>query len=525
MQQDWRTLRSYAMYRLVLSVILLMLVWWDVTPPTAIASQTPEFRIIVYTYLGFSMLSTVAVFGEWTSRKLLTWAQVFADIVLLSLLMDAGGGLSSGLGVLIVVAVAAGSILVSGRGSLLFAALATLLVLVEQLVPLAGSAPTTPNFTHAGLLGVAFFAAASLVSVLARRVRVTEAMVARREGDIASLAALNEHIVQRMQSGVAVLDARGRLRMMNRSAQKLLGVAQWQTGLQLAGLSPDLEALYQRWIGDYEHTSYYLKPENQALTMVASFAGIGANGEEGTVIFLEDAAATTQRAQQLKLASLGRLAGSIAHEIRNPLGAISHAGQLLEESTNLDLADRRLTRIIRENSARVNAMVENVLQLGRTRPAAPRSFDLLPWLNDFLAEFHARRPGTEEIVHCQVAPSDLRVRVDQSQLHQVLWNLCDNALQHAGDPPRVSIGAGLGEHTRRPYLDVADNGEGIAEADLPRVFEPFFTTRDEGTGLGLYIARELCEGNQASLTLEPSNRGCRFRVTFADPRRRGVAAQ
>jgi two-component system sensor histidine kinase PilS (NtrC family) len=308
---------------------------------------------------------------------------------------------------------------------------------------------------------------------------------------------------------------------MNASAQSLLGVARWRPGGELAQFSPELARMHAVWRGDREHSSYVVEPAASGLRLVASFAAIG---DSGTVVFLEDAAATNQRVQQLKLASLGRLAASIAHEIRNPLGAISHAGQLLEESSAMDDGDRRLTRIIQENSARMNAMVENILDLGRGRDATPEALELRDWLGTFMEEFMSRRPGARHIVTTRVEPPDLRVRVDPSQLHQVLWNLCDNALQHAGEPARVDVRAGVGAYTGRPYIDVVDNGVGIPEEELDRVFEPFFTTRDQGTGLGLYIARELCEGNQARLTLEDTVGGCRFRVTFQDPRRRGTVS-
>jgi two-component system sensor histidine kinase PilS (NtrC family) len=323
---------------------------------------------------------------------------------------------------------------------------------------------------------------------------------------------------------VLALDEQLRVRLMNRSAQRLLGVSGWRVGDRVDRIATELARSHAEWRDGGEHFSYAVEPAASGLRLVASFAGIGVQGVDGTVVFLEDAAATHQRVQQLKLASLGRLAGSIAHEIRNPLGAISHAGQLLDESAQLDASDRRLTRIIQENSARMNAMVENILELGRGRRAMPESVALEPWLQAFLAEFDARRPGARAIIACRVAPAELAVRVDRSQLHQILWNLCDNALQHAGDPPMVTVQAGLGDHTGRIYLDVADNGAGIAAEELDRVFEPFFTTREQGTGLGLFIARELCEGNQATLTLEDASGGCRFRITFADPRRRGMAA-
>jgi two-component system sensor histidine kinase PilS (NtrC family) len=149
---------------------------------------------------------------------------------------------------------------------------------------------------------------------------------------------------------------------------------------------------------------------------------------------------------------------------------------------------------------------------------------LSDWLAEFLIEFCARRTGAGAVIETEFDAPAMIVRADRSQLHQIVWNLCDNALQHAGDPPRVRISAGVSEHNGRPYLDVEDNGAGIAAEERERVFEPFFTTRDQGTGLGLYIARELCAGNQASLTLEenldPGVDGCRFRITFQDPRRR-----
>jgi two-component system sensor histidine kinase PilS (NtrC family) len=519
---DWRAFRYFGLYRCVLATILVILVILGASAQVEELASPRSFRVLVFGYAAFAAMAMVAILWRWGGFDRQVVAQMVLDILLLSGLLHLGGGVASGFGLLLVVAVAACGILVGRRLAVSFAAAGTLLVLGQQFLLSLRHVSLEPSYAHAGALGIALFAGGLILSGLAARLRVTEALVARRDEDLASLAALNEHIVQRMQAGVAVLDPRGGLRLMNRSAEKLLGLGAWHPGQSLRSVSEGLADLERQWRQNMDRSSHLLKPSPQSLSLVVSFAAIGSDGEEGTVIFLEDAAATHQRAQQLKLASLGRLAGSIAHEIRNPLGAISHAGQLLAESEHLDDADRRLTRIISDNSARMNSMVENVMQLGQGRSAQPRSFELAPWLGEFVQEFLSRRPGMEHALRHRVEPQELVVRIDPSQLHQVLWNLCDNAVQHAGEPPRVRLEAGIGEHTRRPFLDVVDNGEGIGETDLPRVFEPFFTTRDEGTGLGLYIAREMCEGNQASLTLEPSQRGCRFRITFPDPRRKGV---
>jgi len=519
----WRPLLYFSLYRCALAVLLLLLVLWNVVPRDNPIPHVDLFRGVVVAYLGYAVLALAAVSQRWARMDRQVAVQIFVDVVAITLLMHAAGGLRSGFALLLVITVAGGSMLTEGRIAVLFAAIASLAVFTQQIWTYLYEPGAAPPYTHAGLLGIAFFATSFVISASARRLRASEALAARREVDLANLAQLNDHIIQRMQSGVLALDEHGRVRLMNGSAQRLLGVARWRPGERVEPIAPELARGHAAWRAGGEHSSCQLEPAASGLKLAASFAGIGDGGMEGTVVFLEDAAAVNQRAQQLKLASLGRLTASIAHEVRNPLGAISHAGQLLEESAALDDGDRRLTRIIRENSARMDAMVENVLELGRGRAASPRAIALGPWVEDFLTEFEASRPGVRGFIGCRVEPPQLAVRVDPGQLHQVLWNLCDNALQHAGDPPRIAVEAGVGAHTGRPYLDVADNGPGIPHEDLDRVFEPFFTTRDQGTGLGLYIARELCEGNQAALTLEQWRGGCRFRITFQDPRRRGIA--
>jgi two-component system sensor histidine kinase PilS (NtrC family) len=229
-----------------------------------------------------------------------------------------------------------------------------------------------------------------------------------------------------------------------------------------------------------------------------------------------------QRAQQLKLASLGRLTASIAHEIRNPLGAISHAGQLLAESPNLDAQDQRLSGIIKEHCGRVNGIIENVMSLSRRETSMPEIFELEHWLETFYQEMTGRLDlASEEVIVRKQVDDAVHVRMDASQLHQVLWNLCENGLRYGRSLPRLILRYGIRDDSQRPYLDVIDSGEGIPEDDIEHIFEPFFTTAgQQGTGLGLYLARELCEGNQASLSLlESTSEGCCFRILFAHPER------
>jgi len=226
-----------------------------------------------------------------------------------------------------------------------------------------------------------------------------------------------------------------------------------------------------------------------------------------------------QRAQALKLASLGRLAASIAHEIRNPLGAISHAGQLLAEGAELGTSERRLTEIIRTNAHRVDDIIESVLQLSRRAPSDPNDLSAEQWLTEFVREFRAETGGGHT-VNVTVSPPDLSVRFDAGQLRQVMWNLCENSVRHGGKEVALALTAGVSPDGVRPFVEVADDGPGLDPDAATHLFEPFFTTRSDGTGLGLYLARELCEANQSTLGLRAGlDAGATFRITLADPRR------
>jgi two-component system sensor histidine kinase PilS (NtrC family) len=253
------------------------------------------------------------------------------------------------------------------------------------------------------------------------------------------------------------------------------------------------------------------------------FTLLGTGKGLGALIFLEDTAAMAKQTQQIKLASLGRLTVSIAHEIRNPLGAISHAAQLLGESETLTPADLRLTAIISDHTRRVNTVIENVLQLSRPGTSLPQHIPLQHWLDSFADEFtHSGlcHPGQ---ISCHVDPEDAEVYMDPSLLHQVVWNLCQNSASHGEGgtgPVRIRLRGGYTGPARTPHLDIIDNGPGVDPGIADQIFEPFFTTSGSGTGLGLYIAREICESNQAQLQLLPApDGGSCFRITFSDTER------
>ena len=511
----WKSLRFLTFYRLVLTGLLAVLYFFltDVNPFGV--TEPVLFPATLLVYLAFSVAAGFAARLHWPGYRLQALVQVFVDIAAIAVLMHASGGVTSGLSVLLVVAVAAGALLLPGRIAFLFAAVATLALLGESgFSQLALDRASASDITRAGLLGAVLFAAAGLAHMLATRLRESEALATQRGIDLADLEQLNQHIIQTLQSGVLIVDANGRIRLSNATADRLLGTT--ASGRRLDEVAPALAHQLDLWRKDPGWVPEHIQAgaaEDAAL--IPRFSPLQTAQGTGAIVFLDDSSRLAQQSQQIKLASLGRLTASIAHEIRNPLGAISHAAQLLSESDKLDRADARLTEIIENHTRRVNDIIENVLQLSRRSPAASRELPLKPWLDEFLFELVQAEHFDLTRIHVRVEPQDLSIRIDPGHLQQILWNLCQNAIRHAGDPPELRIEARTGEGGA-VHLDVIDNGPGIADDVVAQIFEPFYTTASSGTGLGLYIARELCALNECQIQYRrhPQGGSC-FRLHFA----------
>jgi len=523
----WNPLRFLNLYRLCLAGTTAVLSITGLLPNPLGEHNFHLFFIVSVLYLGISIINIFTIKWRQPSFNAQVYTHVLIDITAITLLMHASGGVSSGLGMLLVVAIAGGSLLMAGRTAKLFAAIATMAVLMEHVYTMyEGDLPGT-SYTQAGLLGASFFATAILAHVLARRLRETEALAERRGVDLANMSQLTEYVIQRMQTGIVVVDSSWKIRLINESAHFLLGMPPAPNGQDITALSPLLAAQLQQW---WDHPNYepqIFRVVDTAPEVMPRFARLGSDETAGTLIFLEDTAAMAQQAQQLKLASLGRLTASIAHEIRNPLGAISHAGQLLAESQRLDSGDSRLTEIIQEHSQRVNTIIENIMQLSRRDYVHAEEFQLKTWVDEFIDDFCSNEQVSPGQIKLDIEPQDTEVRIDPTQFHQILWNLFSNGLRHGATNkkrPTLVLKGGITHESRSPFLDIIDSGPGIEPETAQHIFDPFFTTEPQGTGLGLYIARELCECNQARLNYIPlPGRGGCFRITFADPRRRQVA--
>ena len=513
-------LRYFNFYRIVIAGVFAALSVSGKLPP---ALSDIDARLFVATSLGYLVLASAALLvaeQRALTYRLQVYGGVLGDLLATTLLMHAAGGVTSGIGMLLVVSVAGACLLASGRAAVFFAAVASIAMLGETFFGTLYGGYSRVNYTQAGLLGAACFGTAILASALAERARRSEALAAARALDIEHLSRLNEHIVRRMRAGIMVLDGDGAVVLANDAAAEILGCDSGTLRGSLAIISMPVDDAYRRWLSNGENPGASVAAHG-SINALVSFTELGAHepDQHGTLVFLEDAAETRQRVQQLKLASLGRLTASIAHEIRNPLGAISHAAQLLSESPDLRAQDKRLTDIVLQQSQRVNSIIENVMTIGRRQVVVSESFALRPWLEEFCSELEERFSLADDALVVRCPDTDITIRMDKSQLRQVLWNLSENGLRYATGTPLLSFAAGLIESNGRPFLEIFDSGPGLSDAIADRLFEPFATTESQGTGLGLYIARELCESNQASLQLIARQPGCRFRIMFAHPGR------
>lgn len=521
----WRVLGLLNIYRLLVPSLLSVLA--AVLPePGGPGSASPA--LFTATLLGMFVAGILCILllkRRWPDLRLQAYLHIAFDIFGLSLLLISSGGVDSGLGLLLIMPVGAISLLLANRTATLVAAIATLCILIQQFVFVLAGLADPGSFTQAGLLGAVIFIVALAAAPLAGRLRESEARVRQRELDLANLADLSQYIVERLRESIIVVDEHDRIRLINESARQILSPVGGAPGALLGEVSPRLLYLLATWRQDPR------EEENGRGTLLAAdgmrevrprFAPLGDRLPSPVIVFLEDLSQISTRAEQTKLAALGRLSASIAHEIRNPVGAMSHAAQLLEEGEGLGSGERRLTEIIRHNADRVSTIIQNVMQLSRREEIRAERMPLGEWLADFVTEFCTTHGLRRERVAVHMAEADLEVRIDPSHLHQILWNLCENAVKYGlGEAETaIEIDVGRAPGSGRPFLEVADRGGGIEPAAAERIFEPFFTSAASGTGLGLFISRELAQSNGALLLFEPrQGGGSIFRLVFADPQR------
>jgi two-component system sensor histidine kinase PilS (NtrC family) len=509
----WRSLQFFSAYRVAVTV--LMFIAGGVFGGGSFLGAYDRASFI-YISASYMLLSLLYFLPARVRRPDLDWqlgVQVTFDIVFIVLLMHASGGIASGLGLLLLAVLAGAGLISRGRLTLFHAALASIAILLEHTYQVLQGDAFAAHFVQAGFLSIGYFATAWVAHVLAGYTVESERLAAQREVDLANMAEVNQLVIQDMDAGVVVIDADGRIRSRNAKAEALLGTFQSdRVETMLRERAPALAGRIVRW-----RESLPIEPE-PATTLIngkpvsVRYVPVGPHGSVGAVLFLEDLTRVQEQARQMKLAALGRMTANIAHEIRNPLSAISHATELLQEERGLDETGARLLTIIHDNTQRLDRMVQDVLRLNRRDSAHKEQFDLGEFLRTFCEQFCGVEHIEPQVLKLELATT-ATIRFDRSHLNQVMWNLCRNALRHCrGAAGSIAIRIDRARRPDRVQLSVIDDGPGVPPQFRAHLFEPFFTTVASGTGLGLYIAREVCEANEANLDYVETPTGGHFRV-------------
>jgi len=525
--QQIRLFRIYNHYRLVISLMLTGLLFIDPFTADTRLRWEAYYQAGIFSYLAINVFTGLLLMAGFKPRERHISLSILVDIAVLHGLLLTSSGITNGVANLVIVTVAAGNILNPTRIGTFYAALAAIFSLGISGWAVLAINETADDIVRAGTLGILYFATAFVLQSISKRMMRSEELARSRAKSIAELEQINRQIIQRMRTGILVLDELGHVRLVNAAAEELLlGHPEPQTRAHPHAMA--LPATLKQGLHEWrENPDKRIEPFQATPTsplLQATFTQLDQEQGDQTLLFIEDLSKITQQAQQMKLASLGRLTASIAHEIRNPLGAISHAAQLLDESPNLDQADQQMLGIIHRHARRVNGIIENVLDLSRRRAADAQRVDIAHWLEEFRADFRQTDDdGSSVMIELDIKAPVPPARFDKSQIEQVMVNLCDNGLRYSKEQTgenRIQLVTGATADGERAYIDVRDFGPGIATEHHASVFEPFFTTEKTGNGLGLYLARELCEANQAHLSLVDDDQpGCRFRITFAHPGR------
>ena len=505
----WKLLRYFIYYRVCIVIFLFLSILFSSPALFDASAQAFPLRVTgIYILLMVFSLIALQFCREYFNWQLT--AHVLIDVLTAVLLIRSGEWLAGGLGAMLFASLAGAALVGEGRLVLLYAAIASISVLFEKLHRAGSVGFERVDFFQTGLFCIGFFGVAVSARLLARRAIANEELAHRRGEDLRNQMQVNQSVIEEMQDGVLVLSRNGEIKQFNPRAEMVLGFSE-SLGRQLGEYSKELARGFWQWCNMPNDNLLQIHSSANGMPLRARFVSTN-NPESDVLVFLEDMGRLQEQARQLKLAALGRLTANIAHEIRNPLSAINHAGELLREESS-DKTSERLLRIILDNAGRVERIVSDILKLGRRDRVNRERIDLRIVLPFFIDEYALKENINPEVVQSDISGTAV-LFFDHYHLHQILWNLVSNALRHS-QVKRASVILRVMDSKRDGWVElhVIDDGKGIDKELREQIFEPFFTTDSRGTGLGLYIARELCDANGAKIELLDAETGSDFCVS------------
>jgi len=513
-----KLLAVYNAYRALVALSLLALGLIELSG----ISTIPGYNTDLLWLSGLWSLTALALFRrtEWLASRpeLGPLAIMLFDLVMVAFLTALGSELGSGLPLLFLPTVSASAVVIRNRLlATAVAALATLAVLSDSTYQLQQGAIDSSAMLSAGLLSTLIFLISLLLQLIVGRMDKFEQLADSATTQVATLEELSDQVIAHMTVGVCRISPDNRLTAVNKAAMLLLELTDFETPVSLETVDKTLAQYVSNWRSGQHTSAMPFKIHSEGKLLMPKLISVGHDFEPEILLFVEDYTPVTEAAQTLKLNALGKLTASIAHEIRNPLTAISHASQLMEDISDNPAEQIELCRIISNNTQRVNEIIENILQLSRREDAKRESLDLLAWLRLFIPEYEQGQAHGSCVTLRAPEPVGT-ILFDPGHLRRILTNLLDNGVRHAGERTgqfTVTLELTKDIATNKAHIDVIDAGSGVPDTMRDRLFEPFFTTSPKGSGLGLYLCRELCQSNYAALSYDRTvDDGTRFRVAI-----------
>jgi two-component system sensor histidine kinase PilS (NtrC family) len=485
--------------------------------------------------VAFASASATLLFSPPAQPRRLAWFICLLDTVLITAVIAATGGARSILTFLYVLCVTAACVLLSRTRGLAIAAVCSVLytgiVVAHTVLPLIQFFDA-PQETTALELVTMFLNAATLLVVaivaggLGERYRATRQELETRQKDLRDLQAFKDLVFQSVGTGLIALDREHRITAFNRAAEEIIGVAASQAvgraWSSLIGAAVPLEPI-EVAIGGNPRASTRLetmlrRPDGTTAPVRMTFSALrSGEGERlGLISACEDLSAIREMESRMRqadrLATVGRMAANIAHEIRNPLASLTGAIEVLTSPLTAEDARERLSQIVARESERLNHIIKNFLEYARPAPLSIATFDAAAAIEEVLLLLeHRASPGSLKVIR-EFAPS-MPWPVDAQQFRQILWNLCLNAVEAMPNGGELRVAAAV--RCERLEVSVSDTGDGINAVDLSHVFEPFFSTKPEGTGLGLALVHRIIQDHGGEIDVRSApGLGTTFTLTL-----------
>jgi len=515
-----RLLSVYVYYRLSMSVLLGILFISGLADNILGTYRPGLFTHTSLVYIGFCCLSlTLYLLGMLHAKKNHLLFLLIVDLFALVLMIYTSRHSNLGLGYLLLIPIAIGGTFLNKQTNIGLAAFASLLVLTSSIMVVLESNKSITTVFTAGITGTLLFITAIAFSLLSKKIQISERQIQKQLEHSNYLQRIGQRMIETMHAGMIVIDDDLNIQLINNAAKKLLS---HKTPFYSISQIQEIYEPLRTWRSTNETPETVTVNLSVNHNIKVSFTNLSDRHLTSVMLFIEDERHIHQTAQQLKLASLGRLTASIAHEIRNPLGAISHAAQLLDESEYIHNSDQELLTMIQENSSRINQTINNILQFSREKSANPAIIDIRQWLNKFKQEYLKHNTVKIDLLFPK---KNVYCRIDPDHLYQIISNLVDNGLKHGqkeAQESSITIITNIDKNSTFPFIDIIDEGEGIADDISDKIFEPFYTTKKTGSGLGLYLCKELCQANQANIVYFRKNeqqKSC-FRLILSQAKRK-----